>query len=197
MGIPIIITLLGLEMFLRAPALAETSPTEIKRLADLFKTQDGLARLIVFEKFEKSVPPGERAGILSKMWDTNKDDLGPSTRMTVMAYLVGKATNQAPWDPGLQDRIFSAAKHPNKDMRQMTLNILVHRNSPELRTRLLEFLEDPDDVLRAAVLIEFGRRPDGVTILKDYVKTHQGKKDRAASLLQARFFLKKAQRKPR
>lgn len=173
----------------------------VKDLALQFNTIDAFARLIAFENFEKRVPPHERAALLDEVWAfvEDKPELADA-RLSVLAYLISKGQEQMPWDDRLEERVLAASKDEAPEVRRLVLNVLIARTPPASRNQalsfrerdpILSFLEDKDDSIREAAIVEIAQWADSRPVLEDYVKANERKDEWRDSVSTAKFFLNK------
>jgi hypothetical protein len=161
----------------------------VRDLASKFNTIDSLSRLIAFEEFDKRVSPNERAVVLAEIWEAAPEQT--NVRLSVLAYLISGDQKQMPWNDRLEENVIAASTDANPEIRRLVLNVLIKRMTPDAQEQILFFLEDDDDSIREAAIIEIAQWDDSQSVLESYVKTNQGKEERLNSVRKAQFFLEK------
>jgi HEAT repeat protein len=169
----------------------EPAVFDIEKLIAGFSSTDSLSRRIAFDEFDKTVSPSERATVLSDMWERVQQTKQHKTRLTILAYLTDPHPGGTIFNDRLRNHILEAGNDPDPDMKRLVINVLVEQKSADTRSRLLRFLQDEDDDIREAAITEISRWDDSESILKKYVATNQGRKERTSSVRKARFFLSK------
>jgi hypothetical protein len=157
-----------------------------------FATDDGHARLIAFERFEKEVAPAARASALSDLWESVEGrPEAEAVRASVLAYLESRPAGRMPWDARLGRHVAEAGRAPSPGLRRLALNTFTRRGPQVAKQEALSFLDDPDDDIRELAIIEVSRWADGRAILSGYVTKHARSSKHKASVARARFLLDK------
>jgi hypothetical protein len=178
-----------LALTLSTMAFAQTAAVELGRD---FATDDGLARLSAYSRFEKAVAPAARASALSDIWESveGKPE-AEAVRSTVLAYLMSQPAQKMPWDARLGGHVAEAGKAKSPALRRLSLNTFSRRGPELARQETLTFLDDTDDNVRELALLEVSRWSDGKSVLTDYVTKHSKSTLHKGSVARARFLLDK------
>ncbi len=168
---------------------AQTSAVELGRD---FATDDGLARLSAFSRFEKEVAAKARASALSDIWESveGKPE-AEAVRASVLAYLTSQPAEKMPWDARLGRHVAEAGKASSPGLRRLSLNTFSRRGPELAKQETLTFLDDTDDNVREMALLEVSRWSDGKSVLTDYVTKNSKSTKHKASVARARFLLDK------
>jgi hypothetical protein len=179
----------ALALTLATPARAATAD---KWLAP-FSTDDGMARLIVIQQFEREVAPADRATALAEIWNaagarTERDRV----RASVLAYLQGKPPAELPWTPELRQIVHQAARDPELRLRRLALTTAIRRGATtDMRDDFVRALDDSDELTRDLAIGEVARWADHRPLLQGYVQRNSGKKAHEATVKRARFLIEK------
>jgi hypothetical protein len=175
----------------------EKGTYKVEDLVSKFKSTDAFTRRIAFEEFEKRVPAADRADALSDMWELANSQQQRNVPSTILAYLLEPHHEGPLWNQRLRDHVLDVGNSGDPIMKRLVINVLKQQKDHVARSRLLSFLEDQDDGIREAAIMEISRWDDSYSILSAYVKLNERKKERAASVKKAKFFLNKHPAKQR